>query len=61
MRIRVCHMCKEYVLIFPENPFSERVVKAFEFLHNGHTIVTMDIKEIDSSYTNLTKKLKKSS
>ncbi|MHA1688524.1 MAG: hypothetical protein ACTSUN_04185 [Promethearchaeota archaeon] len=51
MRARACIKCKEYVLIRPNDPQNLFLIKEFERIHSGHTLITLDFSEIQDSYT----------
>lgn len=44
--------CREYVLIHPENPENQEVIKLFEGIHRGHTVVTLDFNEVKGTFKN---------
>ena len=44
--------CREYVLIHPEDPVNQEVVKVFEGKHRGHTVVTLDFNEVKGTFKN---------
>lgn len=44
--------CREYVLIHPENPENQEVIKVFEGKHRGHTVVTLDFNEVKGTFKN---------
>jgi hypothetical protein len=44
--------CREYVIIHPENPLNQELIKQFEGQHRGHTVVTLDINEVKGSFKN---------
>ena len=50
MRARACIKCKEYILIYPENPKNLKDIKEFERNHSGHTIITVNYSEIRGEY-----------
>ena len=52
IRVRACTRCREYVLIHPDNPLNQNLIKTFEGIHRGHSVVTVDIDEVKVSYRN---------
>jgi len=50
MRTRACLNCKEYILIHPNNPVSQKMVKEFELSHMRHNLMTVDLEEIKGQY-----------
>ncbi|MBA7683599.1 hypothetical protein ES703_91971 [subsurface metagenome] len=52
MRCKACMKCREYVLIHPENPENQEVIKLFEGIHRGHTVVTLDFNEVKGTFKN---------
>jgi hypothetical protein len=44
--------CREYVVVHPENPKNQEIIRLFEGKHRGHTVVTSDINEVKGSFTN---------
>ncbi len=55
--VRVCHRCKEYVVINPSNPSNQQIIKKFELKHTRHAIVSLSISEVKGYYENVGKKL----
>ena len=54
--VRVCLGCKHYTIIYPENASNGRFIRLFDFWHSGHLMQTINIKELDPSYTCITEK-----
>ncbi len=52
IRARACIKCREYVLIYPNNPENQNLIKVFEANHRGHTLITSDIDEVKDQYKN---------
>ena len=50
MRARACLKCKEYVLIHPNNPVSQNMVREFELTHPRHNLMTVNLAEIKEQY-----------
>jgi len=50
MRARACLKCKEYVLIHPENPVNQKLIKEFELSHMRHNLMTVNLGEIKGLY-----------
>ena len=46
----VCHTCKEYLIIHPENPISKQEEDKFCTLHHKHMINRINIVEITEKY-----------
>ncbi|MHA2277659.1 MAG: hypothetical protein ACXAC2_17905 [Candidatus Kariarchaeaceae archaeon] len=51
VRARACIKCREYIVIHPNNPINQAIIKKFERHHMAHTIVTVDINEIKGTYS----------
>lgn len=47
---RACIKCREYLIIEPNNPKNQRLIKNFEDLHRGHNLVTLDLGEVEGKY-----------
>ncbi|MFX1257102.1 MAG: hypothetical protein ACFFAN_04540 [Promethearchaeota archaeon] len=52
MRARACIKCREYVIVRPEDPTNQEIIKVFEGKHRGHTLITLDIDEVKGQYSN---------
>jgi hypothetical protein len=50
LRARACIKCKEFLLIYPDNPKNLQEIKEFEKEHSGHTIITVNYSEIKGEY-----------
>lgn len=50
MRARACINCKEYVIIHPNNPVSQNLVKNFELTHSRHNLMIVNFDEIRGLY-----------
>lgn len=50
MRARACIKCKEYVIIHPNHPLSQIKVNSFEKRHHLHTLITVNLEEIQDEY-----------
>lgn len=46
----VCHTCKEYLIIHPENSVSNQEENKFNTLHHKHMINRIDLAEITKEY-----------
>ncbi|MFO7794521.1 MAG: hypothetical protein ACQERB_04125 [Promethearchaeati archaeon] len=57
---RACLKCKEYVLIFPENPSNIVLINEFEAKHRGHTLITLNFEEIKGTFKKYSKNEKSS-
>lgn len=53
MRVRACTGCRKYIIIRPEDPKNSELVKDFEDLHRGHTLVSVELEEVKGSYENI--------
>jgi len=53
IRARACIKCREYVIIYPNNPENQNLIKVFEVNHKGHTLITLDLDEIKDQYKNI--------
>jgi len=51
VNVRVCFGCKQYTHIFPDNPINLRFVNVFNMWHLNHALQTINIGEIDTSYS----------
>ena len=49
--VRVCFGCKQYTHIFPDNPQNLGFINLFNIWHLNHTLQTINLGEIDTSYT----------
>ncbi|MHA1535631.1 MAG: hypothetical protein ACTSP8_12970, partial [Promethearchaeota archaeon] len=47
---RACIKCREYVLIYPNNPENQNLIKVFEVNHKGHNLITLAIDEVKDQY-----------
>jgi hypothetical protein len=56
IRARACLACKEYLIIHPNNPININALKVFEKNHERHTIITVDLSEIEKNFTNVQSK-----
>lgn len=50
IRVRACIKCREYIIIYPNNPVNQVHIRKFEKNHPGHTLVTLDINEVRKQY-----------
>ena len=50
MRARACLKCKEYVLVHPNNPINQNLIKEFELAHMSHNLMTVNLVEIKGQY-----------
>lgn len=57
MRVRACTGCRKYIIIRPDNLKNEKKVKEFEKSHKGHTLVSLDLKEVEGNYENVEREL----
>ncbi len=53
IRARACIKCREYAIIYPNNPENQNFLKVFEVNHKGHTLITLDLDEIKDQYKNI--------
>jgi TusA-related sulfurtransferase len=56
LRARACIKCKEFLLIYTDNPKNLQEIKEFEKEHSGHTIITVNYSEIKGEYNKYEKK-----
>jgi hypothetical protein len=49
-KAKVCFRCKKYIIIFPDNPISQKRENKFDNKHTGHTIQIICRDELDSKY-----------
>ncbi len=54
--VRMCLECKHYTIIFPESASNGCFLKLFDLWHLGHIIQTININELDSTYTCITER-----
>ena len=52
IRARACIKCREYVIIHPNDPENQNLIKLFELNHKGHTLITLDLNEVKDQYKN---------
>lgn len=50
VKVRVCFRCKQYTHIFPDNSQNFEFVDLFNNWHSGHTLQTINIRELDKTY-----------
>ncbi len=50
IRVRACIKCREYIIIYPNNPVNQVHIRKFETNHTSHTLVTLDINEVKKQY-----------
>ena len=50
IRARACIKCREYVIIGPNDPKNQELIKTFDGNHRGHTLITLDIDEVKGQY-----------
>ena len=50
---RACIKCREYVMIEPNDPKNQVLIKSFEDTHKGHNLVTLDLDEVKDQYKEL--------
>jgi len=50
LRSRACIRCKKYVIIQPNDPNNQKLIKMFESNHQGHNLVTLDLNEVKGIY-----------
>jgi len=41
-----------YVVIHPNDPANQKLIKTFEGSHIGHNLVTLDLEEVQGTYQN---------
>ena len=51
VNVRVCFGCKQYTHIFPDNPQNLKFIDLFNIWHLNHTLQTINLGEIDTSFT----------
>lgn len=54
-RARACIKCREYALIDASDPINQEKVKVFEGKHRGHTLITLDLSEVEGTYKDFEK------
>lgn len=55
MRARACIKCRMYVIVHTETSVNRDIIKKFEGMHIGHNLVTLDLDEVQGTYTNFEK------
>ena len=50
---RACIKCREYLIIEPNDPKNQELIKIFEGNHKGHNLVTLDLDEVKEQYTEI--------
>lgn len=52
-RVRACIKCKSYIILFPNDPENQNLLKNFEKNHKSHILITVDIAEVKGGYINI--------
>lgn len=52
MRFKVCLQCRDFFCIFCNSPDNQKNIKIFEEIHQGHTLVIMDKKDLRKTNPN---------
>ena len=47
---KACIKCHEFIMVHTNNPISQEIEKKFEKKHFCHTLVCMDLDEINDTY-----------
>ena len=55
-RAKACFQCKEYVVIFPDNPKNKEMLNYFEAKHLYHMVQVVNLSEIDKNKYRLCKR-----
>ena len=51
-RVKICLKCKEFIPIYPDNPYNLDELERFKNRHHKHMTVNISIKELDrNEYT----------
>ncbi|MFX1357626.1 MAG: hypothetical protein ACFFA8_10085 [Promethearchaeota archaeon] len=50
IRARACIKCKKYAIIHAMNPYNVEQIRFFEKTHRGHTLITVELNEIEKVY-----------
>lgn len=58
-KVRVCFLCKQYTIIYPDNPTNLKFIKDFDAWHDKHPLQTVNVNEVDNSYTLISEKGRK--
>ena len=51
--VQIFSNCREYVIIHPNNPENQNLIRFFEVNHKGHTLITLDLNEVKDQYKTL--------
>lgn len=50
IRARACISCQEYIIISPDDPKNQELIKIFDQNHRGHPLVILDLNEVKDRY-----------
>lgn len=53
MRVRACTKCKKYMILRSGDSINEKKLTDFEKTHKGHSLMHVDLKEIEGTYENI--------
>lgn len=53
MRVRACTGCRKYIIIRPESVKNKELLKEFDDTHRGHTLVSVELQEVQGKYENV--------
>ena len=56
LRVRASIKCKSYIILFPNDPENQNLIKNFEKTHKIHILITADIEEEKRGYINIANK-----
>lgn len=56
VRVKACTGCRKYIIIRPESVENRQQLKEFEDTHRGHTMVSVELSEVQGKYENVGKK-----
>ncbi len=47
-RVKVCFQCKQYIIIYSDDPVNLQFENIFSMVHSGHMIQIVSLSEVDS-------------
>ncbi len=53
VRVKACTGCRKYIIIRPESIENKQKLKEFEGIHRGHTLVSVELSEVQGKYENV--------
>lgn len=53
VRVKACTGCRKYIIIRAESVENRERLKEFEDTHRGHTLVSVELSEVQGKYENV--------